>query len=211
MASMVYSKTLKRNYYYRFTCEYCGKTTDWMTLCVYDGADYDVHVSHSSGGSISESGKAMLHEEAVKALNKTYEEVKSYAKLGNYDAMLTEATGHRNRNVHRPAASKGKLIGKCPFCGKHQSWKTDDEAGTVGGILGAIGLLGFPFLMDKIFPFNWMDLSLWPTLGVLIGGAAVGAAIGFVLGTYFIGSLLKKRRGQNISKAGRNKPEFRWE
>jgi hypothetical protein len=100
-----FTLTLKKPFSYRFTCEHCGKTTAWVEEYI-TGSSRTVHLGTNS--VLTEEEQSNLNRTAANSLIGRYNKAKAYAKDRKYKHLLAYIT---NKNY-----------GKCPFCGKKQSW-----------------------------------------------------------------------------------------
>ncbi|MCL2002860.1 MAG: hypothetical protein FWG72_02510 [Oscillospiraceae bacterium] len=192
-----FSVSASRNFYYRFICEHCGKTTDWKSEMVTRSACLR---KSTSTISLTPEETTALQDEANKKLQIGYEKIKSYAEVKNYISMMKEAAG-----VYEEGAG-GKiwnnLLGICPFCNKKQSW---DSRSTQTLINWSAGGLVFGFLLMLVISYFTNDIEYLKYLPVSI-------LVSFSLLGLIIGITQYKKGTDKIPKGlKKNDPEFRWE
>jgi transcription elongation factor Elf1 len=104
-----FSVTQKRIFHYQFTCEHCGKTTDWTEGVVYGTGKLATPMYTTS---LTAEQTSDLEKQAVEKMNERYEYIKRCADIGNYAGIRTDKDDQE--------LIKG--FGDCPFCGTRQSW-----------------------------------------------------------------------------------------
>lgn len=199
-----FSATVTRDFHYRFVCEHCEKTTNWIKATVYGTGrcQVPVTVAHLTAQQVPD-----LNKQAAEKLNEGYEKVKQLAKSGSY-SEINDVAMESNEKGSAYHDYSGRDVGfpvNCPSCGKTQSWQTGNYYAFI---------LVPPVLLAFIVSFLWFILtgqlasySLGQFFEVVPSKVwLLGSAIGLAAGVIWY--LYKKKKATNGKT--RNKPEFRW-
>lgn len=174
VASTDYSSKAVQPYLYRFTCEHCGKDSGWQTAQELGIATLNV----SGKRTLTEYEQMTLTAQAQSNLQNAIIIRKSKFKQGKYGESVK---------------------GKCPYCGKRQSWELASGKwrpwynalqGLIAGLVILI-IVGF--------------------FGKEAGNkAAITIPIGFFAGLIIGYIKLAKNKVDSMGTKARNKPEIVW-
>jgi endogenous inhibitor of DNA gyrase (YacG/DUF329 family) len=171
--------TISAPFKYRFECEHCGKTTEWLT------AEIMHHDTIKVGLLENKEVRRVLFEKGF--WEHIYPEKNQSIENGKYG----EASG---------------LKGKCPNCGKNQSWEAAaTPVGMWAGMMIITPLIAFFCLRTLI---SGRPSPGFPVL--LIGFAcAIGFPISII--ALIVNSIKRvKIANDSAQTEKRNKPEFDW-
>ena len=150
------SKTIKvrSNFKYRFQCEHCDQTTDWINDSIIQTKNAnDQYVFEKICRSLPRN---RIREEFIKRLPELQKEVEA----GNYFPL------------------GGELKGRCPYCNMRQSWEKIINpfilfgVAVFGGLFAWFGLYMFNSgaSEDSIFKFGFCFIGVVAFLFGFIGG-----------------------------------------
>jgi endogenous inhibitor of DNA gyrase (YacG/DUF329 family) len=164
---------------YRFECEHCGKMTEWLNAEIRDSATVKV------GFLENKDVKRVAFEKVF--WENTYPQKKQDIENGEYGEV-------------------SDLKGKCPNCGKNQSW----EAATT-----PIGIWAFAAIISPLIAFFCLRtlISGQSSPGFPVLSIGFASAVSFPISIIIlIWSLIKRAKIANDSAQTekRNKPEFDW-
>ena len=203
----VFSTTYERKYHYRFTCEHCGKTSDWKTESIK--GTYKLE-RPSSRIALTENQVDDIHTRARESLDKSYSEAQEAAGRGDYKGIGGIASSC-NKEANGPNQAYLYFNDSCPFCNEIQSW------GFVAfgkAILSGWPLLGFlvGLLVSCINHYvpmknNGIQMSadeFFKTLPLI--PIVVATVIGFV-----VSRIHYARKRDFFKNKPKNRPEIRWD
>ncbi|MCR5663610.1 MAG: hypothetical protein K6G17_01880 [Oscillospiraceae bacterium] len=170
----VTTSTVSGEIRYRFTCEQCGKTCEWVPIRITRKA--------SANGS-GESASAAAQEAAQKAVKARFAEIKKDVDAGDY-ASFRVVNGGEDESLFR--------VYECPDCGAIQSWGVRSAGKKFGvPLLVTLLLLGcylaFFLLGNNLFPetvetvrtalrfWRWLIVPIVLVVGWTVDGAVVRA------------------------------------
>ncbi len=168
-----HTATAKQPYMYRFDCEHCGQGSGWIPMTETGMATQRVN----GRGQLSAQARMDLQSQAASNLRGAVEARKKRFEAGKY----------------------GAIKGKCPHCGKRQSWELKGGKGTPwlmalsGTAMGFVAMI-FAGLLSE-------DIQNAATILIPIG-FATGLIVGYVR--------LAKNKLDAVKTAQRNKPEIMW-
>ncbi len=177
--------TAAYGFQYRFKCEHCGQTTEWLSAMLSEEKEYQSVPLEGKELRLA-AGKEFLAEFVEKKVPALREKVEA----GDYTIPV-------------------ELDGKCPFCKKQQSW---EKVSGTGSILFAIALcVILAFVGRGIFISGAEAGNGHRQLAGLIVGIsfALGGLVSVIV---LILAVVKKAAIQrDMEKTTvRNKPEFNW-
>jgi sarcosine oxidase delta subunit len=187
---------------YGFICEHCGKRTEKQTRITGDEIDSNadspeksddtsIYIPLLKNGAIAEQDLNRLQAAAIKKLNTDFEKIKVNAAKDRFDALYFD--------------------GKCPFCGKRQSWEIKGtrswpiKTAIAGGVIPAV-VLAMVGLVARLFSdsFALLDTLMHsPVCWMAIGACAV---LGFAVGAYRAVRVRADMKQVSI----RQKPQIIW-
>jgi hypothetical protein len=178
--------TVRKSFFYRYTCEHCGKDQQWYEEFVV-GSSRTTRLGTNC--TITDEAQSALNLSAMNNLNKRYESAKSYAKARNYKKLRKYVFS--------------KLYGECPFCRKTQSWaKRFDFLKFISIVLCVVATYAILIIIDDLvkipFPNNTFIATifyLWLSFAPLITGIYAGTGVADFLHKriakkYYIGGVL---------------------
>lgn len=171
----------KAPFQYRFSCEHCGKQTDWL----------DAHIEEQETKQVGLFESAEGHRQAFSARfwENTYPKARK-ALEGNEKTLYVY-----------------DINGTCPACGKHQSW----ESKTADRPELWIGMAIFCFVVGLICIGVWISGTSSPGFPLITVTlvSVIGFPISlFYAITSSIKKAAISRDAENVKQ--QNKPEFLW-
>jgi hypothetical protein len=174
------------NFQYRFKCEHCGQTTEWLPASLQEDSEY------KSGLLEGKRNLPIIQQQTDKEfVSRKVPALRKRVEAGEYDLPF------------------GGLDSRCPACKKRQSWEKGMGVGTMAAIIivaGGIAMFGWSMFTSGASTGNGKR----QLAGLIIGGFG---ALGFL--TMLISGIYEVRKKIAVSRDSahvtvRLKPEFNW-
>lgn len=183
-----YATSGQQNFYYRFTCGNCHKTTDWKEASII--AQYKMEINVRSGQPSNVEVQNLLQSGLDRILYEHKETIKRGVKRGYYFSCPPGTN----------AEYAYHLDSACPFCGQTDKIKGDTAKTVVlGGAIGVfVGVFVSLFVMNVGDVYTWNDII--PSIIAFVAPIFIGCVAGFYIA-----------RKENGKRVVHTNVEYCWE